>query len=110
MTANFMRREDALGKKPHGKATKIRFICSTLSGIGILLCLLVIRGVIGDETVAYLAVTDCTNDPVFEDSFKTMQTYLVEANTRFWISMVFLVALLVLDTMQVYNFVKGMKI
>ena len=39
-----------------------------------------------------------------------MQDYLDNATVRFWLSMVFLFALLVLDCLQVFNFAKGLKV
>ena len=109
LTANFMYREKALPKRPNQIVTKVRFLCSTLCGIGILASLLVIHRVIGNDVIAYLAEVDCTTDPVFEATFETIQAYLDDATLRFWISMVFLLVLIVLDSLQVYTYLNGLE-
>lgn len=69
--------------------------------VGIVICLLVIYGQLGDPMVEFLTTTECTNDSILNQSFSEVGDYLDSTATKFWVSITFQLVLFGIEVYQV---------
>ena len=99
LAANFMHREDALGKQGQDRVVWVRRAVSILLLLIVFFCYKAIYSWDGHLAVAAISENSCTNDIVLGETFKEMRAYLDDVRSGWfkWFMMIVMIAVLLLS-------------